>query len=465
MQCSVIIPCFGGADLTRSCIASLLKQRGEHELEIVLVDNKNEPETNALAAMHPCVRVLPQAQNLGFAGGTNQGIRAAQHPYLLMLNNDTQAAPHLLSRLHAALSSDPRIAFAAPVSNFVRGEAKIHVGSRGATAAGRDEIETDLAAESGMLQDLDNLSGLCLLTHRTTLAQIGLFDERFGIGNFEDDDLSLRARIAGFRLVIARDAFLHHEGHQTFKRMGIDLNAELALRYSQFVDKWLADPAGGACLHAKQNLTAAAVLAEHARQVHPKWIDADWILGRFFVVTKQHAIAAQHLTNFLAHCPVHTEAMILLGMCWLELQQFSQAQKLWTVALGTCHFEQKQAADLLRRLGEHARSRGLLDCAIANFEDAVEQDPLDANLSNWLGIALLEARDFKRAIKALERAAAGGFALAHTNLGICHFQLGDNQKSLHHFAAASALLPTDPTAQANLLQAQSAFGSAAANLG
>src|SRR5262249_28793170 len=52
--------------------------------------------------------------------------------------------------------------------------------------------------------------------------KIGLLDEQFGIGCFEDDDYCRRALAAGYRAVIARDAFVHHFGGRTFIASGVD---------------------------------------------------------------------------------------------------------------------------------------------------------------------------------------------------------------------------------------------------
>jgi GT2 family glycosyltransferase len=62
----------------------------------------------------------------------------------------------------------------------------------------------------GVLSDTDRPVGFCLLMRREVLDNVGLFDGRFGPGCFEDDDYSRRTRQAGYRLVIARDAFVHH---------------------------------------------------------------------------------------------------------------------------------------------------------------------------------------------------------------------------------------------------------------
>ena len=60
------------------------------------------------------------------------------------------------------------------------------------------------------------ISGFCLLMKRIVYETIGGLDERFGLGFFDDDDLAIRARGAGFELAVAHDLFIHHFGSRTF---------------------------------------------------------------------------------------------------------------------------------------------------------------------------------------------------------------------------------------------------------
>ena len=70
--------------------------------------------------------------------------------------------------------------------------------------------------------DVNRLVGFCLLIRREVIEAIGLLDEQFGVGCFEDDDYCLRAIQAGYRAVIAGDAFVHHFGGRTFVGSGVD---------------------------------------------------------------------------------------------------------------------------------------------------------------------------------------------------------------------------------------------------
>ncbi len=67
-------------------------------------------------------------------------------------------------------------------------------------------------------------------------------DERYGSGNFEDDDFCLRAAAFGYKARIALDSFVHHTGSQTFQGMGIDYSHSLTRNWALFKAKWGIPP-------------------------------------------------------------------------------------------------------------------------------------------------------------------------------------------------------------------------------
>jgi GT2 family glycosyltransferase/Tfp pilus assembly protein PilF len=416
-----------------------------------VVDNASTDATASLDRHHPAVRVLRQPVNRGFAGGVNAGIRVARHETIVVLNNDTAAAPNLLQELHAGLETDARIGAVAPVSNHVKGPAQIPLGAQGRDAAARTAIAAALqASRPTRLQDVDTLAGLCLMVRRATLDQAGLFDERFGHGNFEDDDLCLRLRLLGYRLVIVRTAFLHHEGHATFRAMGLELREQLAQRRAQFVAKWRHDPAGRATVAAMHgDLAGAAAAAVAARVQWPLWPDADWHLGRWLAATSDAAGACRHFAALLRACPHHSEAAIELGLQRLARGDAEGAGRHleWTVA--NCHLTTPSQLRLLRQLGERAHARQDWREAVAHFRSALDLAPTDGALHNWLGLGLLGAGELDRAEAAFGDAVAHGFPLALTNLGICHQQRGEFDRAVDDFARAVELVPHDPVARSN----------------
>ena len=450
MRCSVVIPCHGGVELTRDCLASLLAQSGDHELEILVVDNASRDGTADLGATHASVRVLRQPSNLGFAGGVNAGLRAARFPFALVLNNDTQAATNLLDELFAAIDSDPRIGAVAPVSNFVKGPAGIELGNAARDAAVRADVARTLQTGAA-LQDVDTLAGLCLLLRRDALDVAGTFDERFGHGNYEDDDLCLRLRLHGYRLVIARRAFLHHEGHATFRALGLAVPDELHKRRAQFRMKWLADPAGRAVLAAASGqLAAAAAEADAARKVWPQWPDADWHCGRLAAASGDHMQARRHFRALLDACPNHTDASIELALGQLATGNASAAQRQLQWTASHCHVATDVQRDLSSRIGEYWHGRRNWGAALQSFDAALEIDATHGGLHNWRGSCLLERGDIDAADAAFDTATRHDCPLAWTNRGICAHRRGDNEAALEHFRTANRLLPDDAVAQANL---------------
>src|SRR5207245_6640178 len=80
--------------------------------------------------------------------------------------------------------------------------------------------------------------GFCLLVKRAVIDRIGGLDCRFGLGNYEDDDFCLRAAIAGYDCVIARDCFIHHYGSRTFTGQQIDYSQSMLGNWELFKEKW-----------------------------------------------------------------------------------------------------------------------------------------------------------------------------------------------------------------------------------
>ncbi len=93
-------------------------------------------------------------------------------------------------------------------------------------------------SHEGVRVDVNRLVGFCLLIRREVVDAIGLLDEQFGVGNFEDDDYCPRAIQAGYRAVIAADAFVHHFGGRTFVGSGVDNGALMRENERLFRAKW-----------------------------------------------------------------------------------------------------------------------------------------------------------------------------------------------------------------------------------
>ena len=88
-------------------------------MEVIVVDNasKNQ-EADTIAQRYPQIKVIKSERNLGFAGGNNLGIRAAQGKYLFIINNDTVFKDFNIHALVDRMESSPNIGIVCPIIRF-----------------------------------------------------------------------------------------------------------------------------------------------------------------------------------------------------------------------------------------------------------------------------------------------------------------------------------------------------------
>lgn len=237
---SIVVVTHNQLAWTRLCLESVRRLTDE-PYEFILVDNGSTDGTPEFLASIPGARGITNPENRGFPAAANQGIRVSSGRQVLLLNNDTVLTTGWLRRLLTALHSDPRIGLAGPCSNFVSGPQQVAVAYE--SLEGLDGFAWDFGKQhDGRVEDVDRLVGFCLLIRREVIGKVGLLDERFGVGCFEDDDYTLRALSAGYRAVIARDAFVHHDGGRTFRGAGVDFAALMEKNRRLFEEKWRTEP-------------------------------------------------------------------------------------------------------------------------------------------------------------------------------------------------------------------------------
>jgi GT2 family glycosyltransferase len=222
---SIIIPTCDGWDNLRQCIRSIEDNTPE-VYEIIVIDNGSEKIPRWLAAF-PQVKVIRNDTNRGFAAANNQGLAIARGQYLCLLNDDTEVTPGWLTRLIGTLKRYPDCGIVGPMTDYASGPQGVQTGY-------------DIREHWGQSDDTERLVGFCLLLRREVYEQIGPMDERYGLGNFDEDDYEVTARLAGWHLRMVRDVWIHHKGSQTFKRLGIDYDSLLAHNEALFREKWSA---------------------------------------------------------------------------------------------------------------------------------------------------------------------------------------------------------------------------------
>ena len=239
---SVVIVTYGRLDLTRICLQSVLGETNYPRLEVVVVDNGSPDGTASylrhLARQDPRVRIVLNDENRGFAAANNQGLARSTGEVIVLLNNDTEVSRgwHVPLLRHL---QDPTVGLVGPRTDNCGNRAKLDIPA---------EFKANLGGLTRHLQnrhtgetfEMRMLGMFCVAMRREVFEEVGLLDEGYGIGLFEDDDYAERVRIAGWRILCARDAFVHHVGQGTFRAL-VDTGAYDALwarNLARFESRW-----------------------------------------------------------------------------------------------------------------------------------------------------------------------------------------------------------------------------------
>ena len=220
-EASIIVVAYNNLAFNRLCLESVLANTATPPFELIVVDNGSTDGTveylRELAAFDSRVKPIFNATNRGFAPANNQGLAAARCELLVLLNNDTIVPPDWLSDLTEPLAN-PAIGLVGPVTNRAGNEAEIPT---------RYQTYGELVEFAGSHRnehrrehsEVERLILFCAAMRRDVYEKVGLLDEQFEVGMFEDDDFSFRVRQAGYQLLLVEDAFVHHFGQASLGKL------------------------------------------------------------------------------------------------------------------------------------------------------------------------------------------------------------------------------------------------------
>ena len=233
---AIIVLNWNGKQETIGCLESL-KQITYSNYEILLVDNgSTDGSVRCFKERYPEIKIIVNEENLGFAEGNNIAIKVALKDkymkYIVLLNNDTKVEPYWLEELVKVAEPDKRVGSCQSkilsMSNpNILDAVGISISKNG--GAIQDGYKT---RDIGKYKQVKEIFGVCAgaaLYRREMLTQIGLFDEDF-FAYYEDVDLALRARLAGWKSMYVPEAIVYHIHSSTlgknsnFKRYLLERN-------------------------------------------------------------------------------------------------------------------------------------------------------------------------------------------------------------------------------------------------
>lgn len=189
-------------------------------MEVIVVDNasKNQ-EAETIKKRYPQVKVIKSDKNLGFAGGNNLGIQAAQGKYLFLINNDTIFKDYNIQPLINRLESTPQIGIVCPKIRFAWGKntiqfagytilSKITIRNRAIGFGEEDHGQYEIAHQTPYAH------GAAMLIRRDAIDKVGLIPECYFL-YYEELDWSMMFTHAGYEIWYEPNCTIYHKESQT----------------------------------------------------------------------------------------------------------------------------------------------------------------------------------------------------------------------------------------------------------
>ena len=212
---------YNGREVTLDTLRSLLAL-DYPRLHLVVVDNgSTDGSYQAIRSAFPQVEQLRVRENRGISWGLDHGIQhglsrasAGGCDYLLLMNNDIEVDPGMLTEMVAAAAGDPRAGCVGPKSYYYADRARLW--STGGILRWRGDSVTrergDGELDAGQYdrdQVVDYVNGCAMLVRREALERTGYWDPVYFLGA-EDADFCVRMKRQGFRCLYAHRARLWH---------------------------------------------------------------------------------------------------------------------------------------------------------------------------------------------------------------------------------------------------------------
>lgn len=234
-EVTIIIPNYNGRELLKNCIETLEHQTCM-DFKLLVVDNGSTDGSVELTSEILDFEMIALSENTGFCGAVNIGIKNTKTPYVILLNNDTEAKPQFVEALLAGIKKSDRIfSCEAMMIDYHNRELIDNAGDYytalgWAVARGKGKPIADYATEKKIF----SACGGAAIYRTDVINKIGEFDENH-FAYLEDVDMGYRAKIYGYQNCYIPDARVFHVGSATTGTRYNEKKVFLAARNSMYL--------------------------------------------------------------------------------------------------------------------------------------------------------------------------------------------------------------------------------------
>ncbi len=214
---SICIVSYNAKKYMEECIRSIKFTCPHDSYEIVVVDNAStDGVTDYLKSIADDLTLVVSDRNLGFPGGCNCCIKYSKPDNdIFLLNNDTRLTHNALFWLRYGLYESDDIGAAGCMGSFAGNNQMVNLGTDNVAEIVEYARKNNVISDNPY-EEKSRLCGFAMIIRRSVLNKVGLLDEAFTPGYYEDDDLSVRIREAGYRQIVVHNSFIYHKGSESF---------------------------------------------------------------------------------------------------------------------------------------------------------------------------------------------------------------------------------------------------------
>ncbi|MFN7222331.1 MAG: glycosyltransferase family 2 protein, partial [Burkholderiales bacterium] len=207
---------------------------------IIMDDCSPEPAADALAPVSG-IRIIRNANNLGFLRNCNAGAAVARGQYVLILNNDIIVTPGWLDAMLETFTLRDNVGMVGAKLIYPDGTLQEAGGIvwRDGSAWNWGRNQDASLPPYNYLREADYCSGACLLLEREFWNALGGFDERYVPAYYEDTDLAFRVREHGRKLYYQpRAVVVHFEGQSSGTDLTQGVKKHQVINQQTFLSRW-----------------------------------------------------------------------------------------------------------------------------------------------------------------------------------------------------------------------------------
>lgn len=236
---SIVILSYNNMNITVDCIESVRKHNPSDSYELVVVDNASTDGVTLWLDKQSDIRLIKNEKNMGFGYGCNQGVEASsKNNDILFLNNDTILCENSLFWLRMGLYENDTVGATGSITNEGGNFQKVYENCS-SIEEWLDFGKKNNVYEEHPYEEKISLLGFAMLIKRSVIDKVGLFDLRYEVGNYEDNDLGMRILAAGYKQLLCHNSFIFHYGRMAFKQGPDKKYLELMnANCKRFVEKW-----------------------------------------------------------------------------------------------------------------------------------------------------------------------------------------------------------------------------------